>query len=723
MKHVVDFLAYGLSGLSLGRGAASELSTSAVSLVSHAHGRQRREERGIDKRQLQEAVKYGRKERANPGRDGKTRWRYTHKGIVYITDESSRHEITSWKLADALEEPPLPLGAGGGGGGGGSHVVVIVDHSGSMRKDDVPGYNSRTAAVYDCLARDLVEPQLRVGGVGKMEVSLIEMSDDATVVLERAAPNADLVSWLRGRMTARARSHGNYLPALDAALDLLAADAGRTAQLFVVLLSDGAPSDHTEMCCSHGYYVWQPDGYDPYNPQMQHRGRGKQRLQQCPESRGCRSLIHAKVQEDCVSRVKRLGDLLGRDRVFMGTVAFGPPDENYTVLQGMAQALPRSSFQKLGLSAACLRTAFTSLTSSLTTLRTEVAASAAGRGGGGSSPSLTLRADIAEKAERQSYEERDVIADGLVWELYCGPKFVRKRRYDARERKFVDAPFTSSDPVPAWEQKYPRMQKGIAHAMNAFGEGAERVVYQCTELVTFDGGVTGYCVGPRLVAKTSRYTQHLDDKEFHLDFCRTQGEAEELAQLFNRRLAGGPDWQVHFLPCFVYTIRDGMRYSKSGVLDILVEQELEGKFTKWNNNAGGVASGSLGVGARGKNDTQLGAIVEDDEDYDSEYGSEYDSEYGGGGVGHASGPASAEHVPQCFSHFTYCATDGKKLVCDLQGVWNPVDGFTLTDPAIHHNTPGRKRGGATDKGATGVQSFFATHVCNPLCRRLGLSCF
>ncbi len=57
----------------------ADLSTSALSLISHAHGRQRREERGIDKRQLQEAVKYGRKERANPGRDGKTRWRYTHK--------------------------------------------------------------------------------------------------------------------------------------------------------------------------------------------------------------------------------------------------------------------------------------------------------------------------------------------------------------------------------------------------------------------------------------------------------------------------------------------------------------------------------------------------------------------------------------------------------------------------------------------------------------------
>jgi hypothetical protein len=32
--------------------------------------------------------------------------------------------------------------------------------------------------------------------------------------------------------------------------------------------------------------------------------------------------------------------------------------------------------------------------------------------------------------------------------------------------------------------------------------------------------------------------------------------------------------------------------------------------------------------------------------------------------------ADAADIPQCFSHFTYDATNGKKLVCDVQGVWN-----------------------------------------------------
>ena len=76
----------------------------------------------------------------------------------------------------------------------------------------------------------------------------------------------------------------------------------------------------------------------------------------------CRDLLRQRVSAMCVARVKTLGDMFGRDRVFIGTCAFGPPTEDYTVLKAMAQALPRSSFQKLGLSAAHLRTALSSLT-------------------------------------------------------------------------------------------------------------------------------------------------------------------------------------------------------------------------------------------------------------------------------------------------------------------------------------------------------------------------
>ena len=56
----------------------------------------------------------------------------------------------------------------------------------------------------------------------------------------------------------------------------------------------------------------------------------------------------------------------------------------------------------------------------------------------------------------------------------------------------------------------------------------------------------------------------------------------------------------------------------------------------------------------------------------------------------------------------------------LQGVWNHMDGFTLTDPVIHHSSSS-KTYGKTDKGKQGIREFFATHKCTPTCRLLGLS--
>jgi hypothetical protein len=56
------------------------------------------------------------------------------------------------------------------------HAVLIVDCSGSMRNDDVPGYATRTQAVYNCLVRAFVEPQLKgPDGAGSVVVTLIEM--------------------------------------------------------------------------------------------------------------------------------------------------------------------------------------------------------------------------------------------------------------------------------------------------------------------------------------------------------------------------------------------------------------------------------------------------------------------------------------------------------------------------------------------------------------------
>eukprot|EP00798_Chlamydomonas_sp_ICE-L_P022991 gene22991-30179_t len=682
-------------------GEGDLLATSRISLVSHTHGRERRAERGIEKRELQEAVKYGRMERANPGRDGSIRWRYTHKGVVYITDESSRHEVTSWRMdgAEDMHDPGLAFA----GPNASSHVVVVIDCSGSMRTDDIPGYTSRTQAVYDTVAKDLVEKHLNSKGYS-LQLSLIEMSDEAKVVLERVAWDEDLVSFFKRRATSKkAMSHGNYLPALDQALELLKGGAASQSSMFLIFLSDGAPSDHIFKACEHGVQVWQPD---PNAPRTSDGNLALNNCDLCGPAVG--RTLQKRVISDCVNKMKHLGDLFGRDRMHAATVAFGPPKANYKVLQSMAAALPKqtSSFHKLGLSSNLLQTAFTALSSTLTTLATDA----------GGSRGLTLRKDITSHKVRQDFKEEQVLTNGVDWDLYCGANFVNKTRYnlttDSME-KVAFAPLKESFfcqlPIASFARQLPLVGKmGVAHATCSLANGAERVVFQCTDVVSFDGGETAYCVGPKLVAKQTRHQELMHDVEFHRKFCRTQGEAEELAVMFNRRLALGKEWQLHFLECFVYTVRDYRYQFNSGLMDVLVEQELEGKFTKWNNNAGGVAKGmNAPMSQLQANVMGLGAINEDDEEEGEE------SSYVG------VDDLKVEYIPQCFSHFTHEATFGRKLVCDIQGVWNEEDGFLLTDPVIHHHTNSRRHG-ATDKGTFGMEKFFETHRCNPLCHRLGL---
>ena len=75
-----------------------EQRTSFVEFISSIHGEQRRMERNISRRDLQAAVKYGKKKRTYKG------YSYTYADVVYITDKSSTKEITSWALQLPLEK-------------------------------------------------------------------------------------------------------------------------------------------------------------------------------------------------------------------------------------------------------------------------------------------------------------------------------------------------------------------------------------------------------------------------------------------------------------------------------------------------------------------------------------------------------------------------------------------------------------------------------------------
>jgi hypothetical protein len=89
--------------------AAPERQTKDITLLSGVHGRDRRAERKISKHDLQAAIKYGVKTRGKPSHQGFLTWKYTFANIVYITDDTSKIEITSWLLPTDIEPIPLEL--------------------------------------------------------------------------------------------------------------------------------------------------------------------------------------------------------------------------------------------------------------------------------------------------------------------------------------------------------------------------------------------------------------------------------------------------------------------------------------------------------------------------------------------------------------------------------------------------------------------------------------
>mmetsp|Transcript_9650 Transcript_9650/g.28789 ORF Transcript_9650/g.28789 Transcript_9650/m.28789 type:complete len:269 (+) Transcript_9650:76-882(+) len=81
---------------------------------------------------------------------------------------------------------------------------------------------------------------------------------------------------------------------------------------------------------------------------------------------------------------------------------------------------------------------------------------------------------------------------------------------------------------------------------------------------------------------------------------------------------------------------------------------------------------------------------------------------------------SAGLYMEAFTHFTYHASGGQMIVCDLQGRYRNNDRydpsksrFELTDPAICSR---HRSYGPTDLGEKGIESFFYNHVCNEYCQ-------
>ena len=649
--------------------SSASVRTTAVTVLSSDHGRMRRAERLIAKRDLQAAKKNAVPEESFNQR-GELRLKYTFADVVYITDATGTREITSWAVPGAgldvqmkaitqtmKNEHAANVRRSLVVSNWTSHTVVVVDQSGSMRKTDVSGGATRSDAVWLTLALDYIAKRIESGEAAPMDViSVVVLGQESSLVIDRKPTDwvlfNDVISLLRSQ---EPFFDGNYLPALDMAEHLLLDNSNGSCALTLFFLSDGKPSD---------------------------------RMQK--ERTGIPIDIMTRFESMVAARVDSLACRFGR-RLTVRTVGFGSPDEDFRILKKMASRSAQfgcnSDFHPATLSAESLGSAFASLSTSLTMTKMELTDSGSMQ-------------RVVRDVRREARDTIDELQLSINWLHY--PKIVSRVIWDWQTKTWVQVSFHDAAAC------------GAALRTHYFGEGAERLVRKFREVSS-----SGCFVGPLLVAKEGRFqldVQNADLIRFHRVFCATQSRARDLADIFNQRLsmlqerAGlAPNTaRINFLESSVYVVDD----VNLGRVGVLVEKQLDNsKYKKWNDNQGAVDGEPLP--ATLLESAQLGAIEESDEEGDGE-GDEEVKEH--------VVSVAVDDVPQAFSHFTYSHTNRRVLVCDLQGVL--TDGtaplFEFTDPVIHYNSHTGRRNvfGRTDRGKRGISDFFKSHKCSELCRML-----
>ena len=650
--------------------------TSLLSILSTAHGRKRRTERLIGKRDLQAALKHGVKEFA--GSDpttGRPRWKYTFADIVYITDETSTVEITCYPVNIFLEREQITKDMqtrhehacqliSNDPSSWTSHTVLVIDQSGSMRTSDVQHSANRSEAVFNSLSLEFIAERLDIGDATDTDVvSVVLMSDTATIVLEERPTDWLLYNELLQLRHRSPRSHGHYGPALDAAEELLCRNARGQCALVLMFLSDGQPSDHMQ-------------------PGIQF-----------PSRKGGRS--HTEVHIEFTQRkIAAIASRFGR-RLAVSTIGFGGISQDFSVLCEMADMAEeygcRGSFQKPDLAKAALGKAISWLSTSLTATKIEMTAI-------GGSCLRTVR-DVRREVHGAADEEW--ISD--KWYVY-------NKMHEAQMDGGLSHKCEWSIQVNEWVPKqFPETLRGVAMRKEIFGEGAERMVHKF-RLV----GQNGRFFGPCLVAKESRFVEDVetsDNIQFHQLFCEAQTKAQKLADVFNEQIQKLRNKVVtslpivQFLECSVYVVHD----QQLGMIGCLVEKMLDPKkYQKWNNNAGYVYE--AGKKVKWNDHSANACIMEEIKciEEESDDAEEEEEEL-------APEVISPADIPQAFSHFTYRATNRKMLVCDLQGVFDKSaspPAFEFTDPVIHYaSNKGRANVyGRTDKGKKGMHHFFSKHT-------------
>jgi hypothetical protein len=355
--------------------------------------------------------------------------------------------------------------------------------------------------------------------------------------------------------------------------------------------------------------------------------------------------------------------------------------------------------------------AFTSVAASLTSTQTEM------------TDVNTLKQskvrNVLRESKKQAAIRIEVVSSKDFW-IYRSNQVKRSvytEWHEGRKRhtKFEDVPLQHPD------AEYVAMHK------EAFGEGAERLAYRFYEVAADKRTI----VGRHMVAKESRLVleEHADErsrKEFVRVFCETQQVARRLAEKFNEKLSKMPRVdkatpKVTFLDCSIYQLDD----KNMGKQSVLVEERLdERKWFKWNANNGYVEGKKTPTFTEEKMRSALTRLDKIDLDIIEEGSDDEDESDEDERTLHFIPVLyTPSQVAQAFSHFSYCESHRKRLVCDLQGVYDEKENvLRFSDPAIHYynhlREDRRMVHGRTDRGRKGVGMFFETHKdnCSPLCK-------
>jgi hypothetical protein len=161
-----------------------------ISILSSDHGRLRRKQRDIHKRDFSKAIRHGTAERAW-GR----RWKLEYDGIIFIVDDHMSREVTAYpsplsfapidtkdRIVHNRANNLLKLKPGLCT----SHTVLVVDNSGSMTTHDIILHKNRQVAAYSITAMEFVAEQLFRKTVTNSDLlTLIEFDSRASEVFAR----------------------------------------------------------------------------------------------------------------------------------------------------------------------------------------------------------------------------------------------------------------------------------------------------------------------------------------------------------------------------------------------------------------------------------------------------------------------------------------------------------------------------------------------------------